>query len=71
LKIKVFPLSVIPDRAGAAFRSALSILVIAPLPSMKLSSGVELPPPHAVKEIAEKSASTIIEIGLRILFITS
>jgi hypothetical protein len=46
-------------------------LVTAPLPSIKLSSGDELPPPQAVKENAANSASTIIEIGLRILFITS
>jgi hypothetical protein len=59
LKINVFPLSVIPDKAGADFRFALSILVTAPLPSIKLSSGDELPPPQAVKEIAEISASTI------------
>ena len=71
LKVKVFPLSVIPDKAGAAFRFEISILVTAPLPSIKLSSGVEVPPPQPVNEIKEKITSAIKEVCLRIDLITS
>jgi len=62
LKIKVLPLKVIPDRAGAAIRAVSSIKVTAPLPSIKLSSGLELPPPQALNEIAIKVANTIDEV---------
>ena len=60
LKIKVLPVRVIPDNAGAALRSSKFILVTAPLPSMKLSSAIELPPPHAV------TVRAIIRIGARL-----
>jgi hypothetical protein len=66
VNVKVLPLKVIPESSGAALRSAALIDVTAPLPSIKLSSGVELPPPHPVSEMTETIANVIKEIGLRI-----
>jgi hypothetical protein len=49
----------------------MSILVIAPLPSMKLSSAVELPPPQAVNEVTAISAIAKWESSLRITYFFS
>ena len=71
IKIKVLPVSVIPDSAGAALRSSNFILVTAPLPSIKLSSATELPPPHAVKVKAISRSGARVESLLRINYFFS